>query len=37
MTRVLDADGTLVLEYDVVPVGTHPSHVLHDVEILFGP
>ena len=37
VTKVLDANGTLVLEYveDVV-VGTHPGLVLADCEALFG-
>ncbi len=37
LTKVLDADGNLVLEYSVSVVGTHPAQVLHDCEFLFGP
>lgn len=37
VTKVLDADGVLVLEYTGVVVGTHPAQVLHDCENLFGP
>ena len=36
ITRVLDADGLLVLEYDEVDVGTSPFDVLDDCGILFG-
>jgi peroxiredoxin len=36
VTKVLDANGDLVLEYDVNFVGTHPAQVLHDCEFLFG-
>ena len=35
---ILDADGNLLLEYmDNVSTGTHPTNVLADCEILFGP
>ena len=37
VTRVLDAQGTLVLEYNDVNVGTSPADVLEDVTLLFGP
>ena len=38
VTMVLDADGTLILEYvDNIDTGTHPSQVLSDCEALFGP
>ena len=37
VTKVLDADGDLVLEYEKVKVGTHPGQVLADCEKLFGP
>lgn len=36
-TKILDSTGTLVLEYDVTSVGTHPILVLEDCELLFGP
>lgn len=36
VTRVLDADGDLVLEYDVgIGIAAHPKDVLHDVRQLF--
>jgi hypothetical protein len=34
---VLDASGTLVLEYPQVSAGTNPGEVLQDCQILFGP
>jgi len=38
VTKVLDANGTLVLEYvESVAVGTHPEEVLADCQVLFGP
>jgi peroxiredoxin len=36
VTRVLDAEGNLVLEYNDVNVGTSPADVLEDVTLLFG-
>ena len=36
VTRILDANGDVVLEYKVSSVGTHPSEVLADCELLFG-
>jgi len=36
VTKILDADGDLVLEYASISVGTHPAQVLADCEILFG-
>jgi peroxiredoxin len=36
VTKVLDADGVLRLEYAVSDLGTHPNQVLEDVRILFG-
>lgn len=36
VTRVLDADGVLVLEYDIVSVSSHAATVLADCELLFG-
>ena len=36
LTKILDSDGTLVLEYQVSSVGTHPAQVLADCEVLFG-
>lgn len=35
-TFVLDAEGTLVLEYTSVSAATNPQDVLEDCEILFG-
>ena len=38
VTRVLDSDGNVVLEYNSIGgVATHPSDVLEDCTILFGP
>ena len=36
ITVVLDAQGTVVLRYDDVSVGTHPGDVLDDCKALFG-
>lgn len=37
ITKVLDADGTLILEYvDQIDVGTHPADVLDDCKKIFG-
>lgn len=36
VTRILDEDGTLVLEYAVTDIGLHPSDVLADCQALFG-
>jgi peroxiredoxin len=36
VTRILDADGTLVLEYTVANPATHPQQVLEDCQALFG-
>jgi peroxiredoxin len=36
-TYLLDADGTLILEYPAVIAGTHPADVLEDCQTLFGP
>ncbi|MCB9779968.1 MAG: redoxin domain-containing protein [Alphaproteobacteria bacterium] len=36
VTRILDEDGVLVLEYAVTDIGLHPSDVLADCKILFG-
>lgn len=36
LTRILDAEGVLLVEYDEVAVGTHPAQVLEDCELLFG-
>jgi peroxiredoxin len=37
VTRLLGADGALLLEYRVDgPISTHPADVLRDCEILFG-
>ena len=37
VTKVLDADGTLILEYNDVGLGvtTHPAEVLEDCKALF--
>lgn len=35
VTKILDANGTLVLEYTVSAVGTHPAEVLEDCRVLF--
>jgi peroxiredoxin Q/BCP len=35
-TFLLDAEGTLVLEYRIEVLGTHPAEVLSDCELLFG-
>lgn len=37
VTKVLDADGNVVLEYSGISVATHPTDVLHDCQLLFGP
>lgn len=37
VTRILDAEGVLLVEYDEVAVGTHPAQVLEDCQTLFGP
>jgi peroxiredoxin len=37
VTMLLDADGTLILEYtSSIVVGTHPGQVLEDCQVLFG-
>ena len=36
VTKILDASGTLVLEYEVTSIGTHPQDVLEDCTALFG-
>ena len=36
VTRLLDAEGVLALEYDVSNIGTHPADVLADCRVLFG-
>ena len=36
ITRVLDAEGRVVLAYDKVKVGSHPEEVLEDCRALFG-
>jgi peroxiredoxin len=36
ITKVLDADGTLMLEYPQVSVSTHPASVLTDLQILLA-
>jgi peroxiredoxin len=36
VTRILDAEGVLLVEYDDVSFGTNPQEVLEDCEQLFG-
>ena len=37
VTKLLDADGTLILEYvDSISVGEHPGLVLADCQAIFG-
>ena len=36
MTRLLDASGKVLLEYNTVSTGTHPAEVLSDCQVLFG-
>jgi len=36
VTKVLDADGKLVLEYQVSFIATHPQDVRDDCTLLFG-
>jgi hypothetical protein len=36
ITKILDAEGVLVLEYLTVDVGTSPWDVLDDCRVLFG-
>ena len=37
VTKLLDADGTLILEYvQSISVGAHPDEVLADCQALFG-
>ena len=35
VTKVIDCDGTLVLEYPTVAVAAHPQEVLEDCQALF--
>ena len=37
ITKVLDANGTLILEYTSVSVGTHPIEVLEDLQAILAP
>lgn len=37
VTRLLDADGTLLLEYNSVSTTTSPGLILDDCEAIFGP
>lgn len=37
VTKILDGNGDLVVEYPAVAVGTHPGEVLEDCQTLFGP
>jgi peroxiredoxin Q/BCP len=37
ITKVLDPQGALVLEYPKVDPATHPQEVLEDCRALFGP
>lgn len=36
VTKVLDDQGNLILEYPKVSVGVHPGQVLSDCQVLFG-
>jgi peroxiredoxin Q/BCP len=36
LTFLLDADGTLILEYSSISTQTHPSEVLEDCQAIFG-
>lgn len=36
ITRILDRDGTLLVEYDEVAVGTSPGKVLEDCRTIYG-
>jgi len=36
VTRLLDMDGTLLLEYAVTNIANHPQQVLEDCQVLFG-
>lgn len=37
ISRLLDADGYVLLQYDDVATGTHPARVLEDAQALLGP
>jgi peroxiredoxin Q/BCP len=37
VTMLLDAEGTLILEYRSVSPASHPGHVLEDCREIFGP
>ncbi|MBR57024.1 MAG: hypothetical protein CMH54_03085 [Myxococcales bacterium] len=37
ITRLLDAEGNLILEYNTVSVDGHPQAVLDDCTKIFGP
>lgn len=36
VTRLLDANGDLLLEYQVSAIDAHPENVLEDCRLLFG-
>ncbi len=36
LTRLLDSEGTVLLEYNNVSVGAHPEEVLSDCQAIFG-
>ena len=36
ITRLLDADGTVIVEYNNVQVDGHPEQVLDDCKAIFG-
>ena len=36
LTKIIDSDGTLILEYRVSGVGTHPQEVLDDLLVIYG-
>ena len=37
ITRLLDSNGALLLEYDSVSTSTSPYEILEDCQLLFGP
>lgn len=37
VTRLLDEDGTLILEYNTVSTSNNPGEILADATVLFGP
>jgi len=37
VTKLLDDEGVLILEYNTVSAGSHPADVLSDCQAIFGP